>query len=708
MPPIPHEDLKLPSLREDLQLLPGAPTREGEPTWTIFDPIRNAYFQIGWKAYQLLSRWSCRTGERLVEHTRAETTYPATQQDVEELMQFLSTNHLTCESSDGISQMLAAQSDAGEKRGVAAWMHHYLFFKIPLVRPDRVLQATLPLVAPLFSTTAWMLIGILGLIGMGLVSRQWDSFLNTFVHLFTLEGMLAFGIALSFVKIFHELGHAYTATRFGCRVQTMGVAFLVMMPVLFTDTSDAWRLTSRRQRMLISAAGILTELAIAMIATLLWNFLPDGIGRSIMFILATTSWVMSLMINLNPCLRFDGYYLLSDWLGIPSLQSRAFAFGRWKLREWLFALNEPAPEPLSPSIRITLIAYAWCVWIVRAILFLSIALLVYHFFFKALGVLLFTVEIFWFLLWPLAQEVKEWWIRKDRILHTRRAWGVGLTIGILVMLSIIPWSSRVSLPAVQQAAEHTTVFAPVPARIMEVNLTKGQPVAQGDVLLILESPRLTHDIALTQNRIALLQWRLRRQSSTPADLADTHILRQALQTRMTELEGLYQQQDQLFLRAPFTGMIADVPESLHAGQWVNQTLPLAHLVQPDSTEFFAVTSGTDLAYVTQGQQAWFIPDDPFIPSSPAQIREIRQVDEGTSLVPYFASTLGGEVPVRIDSEGKFHPEVATYRVSLDALGSPIEQQQAIRGMIHVEGHSRSFLQNLYQRIVAILLRETGF
>ena len=96
---------------------------------------------------------------------------------------------------------------------------------------------------------------------------------------------------LLFSVVLHEMGHALTARHFGCRVPAMGVAFLVMVPVLYTDTNDAWKLQSRRARLLIGAAGMLAELTLAVWATLLWCFLPDGPLRAGVFLLASTTWI---------------------------------------------------------------------------------------------------------------------------------------------------------------------------------------------------------------------------------------------------------------------------------------------------------------------------------------------------------------------------------------------------------------------------------
>jgi len=87
----------------------------------------------------------------------------------------------------------------------------------------------------------------------------------------------------------------------------------------------------------IGAAGMIVEIAIAILCTSLWHFLPDGAVRSSVFSIATATWVLTLLINLNPFMRFDGYFLLSDYLGVANLQQRAFSLARWRLRELLFA-----------------------------------------------------------------------------------------------------------------------------------------------------------------------------------------------------------------------------------------------------------------------------------------------------------------------------------------------------------------------------------
>src|SRR3569832_322813 len=182
------------------------------------------------------------------------------------------------------------------------------------------------------------------------------------IETYSWQGLLSYALALICIKFLLELGHAYTAKRYGGRVPTMGVAFLVLFPVAYTDVNEVWKLPEKRQRIAVSGAGIITELVIAAWATLAWTLLPDGSFKNAAFLLATTTWVSTIMINGSPFMRFDGYFLLSDWLNMPNLHARTFALARWRLREWLFGLGEPKPEVIGIRRERGIILYGWITW----------------------------------------------------------------------------------------------------------------------------------------------------------------------------------------------------------------------------------------------------------------------------------------------------------------------------------------------------------
>jgi putative peptide zinc metalloprotease protein len=294
--------LFLPELRQDLRLERGADGAGGAPVWLIIDPAQHRYVQIDEAAYQLLSCWqSGQPFAALIETVLRDFHVKVGTEELAQFVRFLEANNLTLDAPGGDWRHYASVAKRAEHGWLMWLIHNYLFIKLPLVRPETFLRRALPWVTVFFSRGFSAVVAVIGLTGIYLVSRQWDAFCGTFQHFFSFEGALTYSVALAIVKSAHELGHAFTAIRFGCRVPSMGICFLVMFPVLYTDVTDAWRLRSRRERLLIGGAGILVELAIACVATFAWAFLPEGTIKSLAFSIATVGWVLSRSISILLC-----------------------------------------------------------------------------------------------------------------------------------------------------------------------------------------------------------------------------------------------------------------------------------------------------------------------------------------------------------------------------------------------------------------------
>lgn len=702
------QDIPLPALREELKLLKGPEAFDGSPTWSIFDPVRNKYFRIGWVAFQLLSRWRLGKMSVLLENIKQETTCKVSSQDLEDLIGFLYGNSLTRDPASGNSRDYLEQYLATKVHWLLWLLKNYLFIRIPLVRPNRFIHATLPIIEPLFSKSFRVIVVFCGLLGLYLAFRQWEEFTTTFLYFFNKEGMFFYFFALVFIKILHEFGHAYMAARYGCHISTMGVAMLVMFPVLYTDTTDSWRLVSRRQRLLIGAGGMITELHIALIATFLWSFLPDGILRSVAFVFATTSWILSIVVNTNIFMRFDGYYILSDWWGVENLQERSFAFGRWRLREILFGLKLPMPERLPKEMCWRLSIYAWCVWIYRVFLYIGIALLVYHFFFKLLGLLLFAVELIWFILFPVLSELKVWWSMREKILASKRFSVLIAGMIVLLLLVLAPFSTTVSIPAVFTTENETSVYSVAPGRIKESLMKPDERVEKNDVLLVLESPMLDEEINKIEKEIEVIVLRTRRRAASAEDLAETHVLLEQLQELQSRLRGMMEMRDQLTIRAPISGTLVDIASNLHQGRWINEELRLVRIIEPEKIELVGIVNGIDLARLEVNQDAVFLPDEPELNEIRAKIVEIEDANARHLESLYLTSIYGGSIPVRKDKNGQLIPEKSSYRVKLLPQEQVYSIEKVARGRLYISGKPESFAHYAYDAVASVLIRESGF
>ena len=630
-------------------------------------------------------------------------------EDVGEAIHFLISNALVRDIPGNDFKAMALRMEADKKSWLSTIMHSYLFFRIPLFRPDRFLRKSWWMVRPLFTRTAVWIYVLMGLAGLYLVSRQWEQFTGTFQYMLSWQGAAFYGASLVIVKSLHELGHAYMSVRYKLRVPTIGIAFMVLMPVLYTDTSGAWRLRSRRQRLMIDGAGIFVELALAAVATLLWVFLPDGGLRLCVFAVATTSWVTSLAVNLNPLMRFDGYYILSDTLGFQNLQNRGFEMARWRLRELLFKIGEPAPEKLSPRMGRLIVVHAWATWIYRFFLFLGIALLVYTFFIKIIGIILFVVEILWFILLPVWREMQKWWAMKGKIMSSSRFWITASLASAIGVLAVIPWSTQISIPSLMTVQQEQSLFAPLPARISQMNLENGAKVLEGEVLLQLSAPKLLQDLQLAEERKALLENRIDRTGSDDRDRASLIVLTNELESTREEIDGLIRIREQLTVRAPFDGLIADMDPELHVGLWVNPKTPLAALLAGNSPRIKGYVGEDNVFRFNRGTFARFVPDNPELPIVDTRVASIAVASSEQLDEPYLALPFGGSIAVEEKRKEELRPLDAAYAVALDPVDTSTVSlpQTAIRGVALIEGRPRSFYSRIKRQVMKVLVREIG-
>lgn len=696
----------LPELRQELELIEGATCAGGSPGWLIHDPVRNQYFHLDWASFELLRCWGPIAPAALLEQVRERGQVHVGEAELNHLIQFLNRYQLLQVASGSAAQM--ARSRAQMTGSWWAWLlHNYLFFRVPVLRPDAFLNRTRHWVAFVYTRffmSLTLLAGVLGLVG---ASRQWDLFSHMLVDSFSWQGMLAYGLTLAFVKVLHEFGHAYTAKRFGCQVPTMGLAFLVLWPVLYTDTNDVWRLRNHRQRLAVSSAGVLTELGVALWATFWWVLVPDGVLRSMLFLLSTTTWVSTLLINVSPFMRFDGYFILMDWLQLPNLHGRSFALARWHLRKVLLGLDDPVPESFAPRQQALLIVFAWAIWVYRLFLFLGIAVLVYQFFIKLVGIFLFMVEIIWFVAKPLASELAVWRERWPAVAAARRMGLLGLLTALVLLLGVMPLPGRVVASAVVVPQLHA-VYAPKGAMLLsgaqEQAYVKDQP------LFVFDAPQLNSQSQANEARQASAQWQSGVATMSPEMLGQWESL--STQSGVTTAEGQVIRSDlnNYRIQAPFEGRLHILDPDLRPGQWLLHGENLGHLVGHGDLRVVAYVEDVDVGRLRIGQDAFFVPDSGIGPAFDLVVEKIHSDRARTLTEPELAANFGGTVMVR-EQKGQFFPERAYYRVEF-APRQPTNAAELERfkwrGRVYVASSAEPLLTPLFKTVASVLIREAGF
>ncbi len=697
----------LPPLRGDLKHYPTAPDRDGTPAWMIEDPVSNRFFRIGWIEHELLSRWGLGERRRVLDAVRRDTPLIVTDAEMDDFVAFLRGNLLL----RAVTPAETAALDRIEANAVGSrlrWLlHHYLFFRIPLVRPQAALQAAAPWVEVFFGRRFTIFTLICTVAGLLLASRQWDVFLHTVEDHLTPAGLFGYAVALIAAKTLHELGHAFTATRHGVRVGHMGIAFLVMWPMLYTDTGESWKLPDRRHRFAIAAAGIRTELALAGFATLGWSLVGDGPLRSALFFLATTSWLITIAINASPFMRFDGYFLLSDALDLPNLHARAFALARAALRRAVLGWDEPDPEHFDGGLRRSLIAFAWLTWLYRLALYIGIAVAVYLFFFKLLGLFLLAVELAWFVARPIGAELRVWrdGRRRTQAGHALRSALVLIGFGALL---VIPWRASVPAEGWLHSAQQQWVYSPMPARVIEIAVPG--PVAAGATLARLDAPDTRSRAAQSVIAVDSLALQL-DQAVGRADGAERRG-RIAEQLGQQRAEAFAQRAElaRLTLAAGFAGIVADVDPQLRPGVWVNPGQPLAVLYDPANWVVDALVPQDAVARIRVGADAVFHRDGHTGAPLAGTVIAIDASRLQSLPHPMLAASHGGRVPVVATPGGGLVPREGLYRVRIQVASSSAEGPllRQAPGRVTIDAPPRSLVADWLVRAAALLVQESGF
>ena len=696
----------LPTLRQELAIGAGPRLADGQPSWTLHDPVRNLFFQLDWPSFEMLSRWDLRDPQAVLAEINRDTALQLDSEALDRLMAFLRDQQLL-QPASGSAASLAALRDKQRGNWQQWLLHNYLFFRIPLLRPDRWLTWLQPRLAFLFSPTFRLLTIVAGVLGLTGVYRDWDRFSATLMDTLSWNGALLYGAAIVFAKTCHEMGHALTAKRYGCRVPTMGLAFLVMWPVAYTDTNEVWKLARRGQRLAVAGAGIVTELGIAVWATLAWTWLPEGGPKQVAFLLSTTTWITTLAINASPFMRFDGYYMLSDYLGLPNLHSRAFALARWDLRERLFALGEPAPEAFPRRRQTGLILFAWAVWIYRLVLFLGIAALVYHFFIKAVGIVLFVVEMGWFVALPVWRELQAWRARWPALRRSPRARRSALLAALLVFALFLPWPDRVHTSGLLQPQTRLALYAPAQAVLDALPVASGQAVEPGQPLLRLSSAELDLRASEAGTRHELLAWQSAASGLDAASRQDWQVLNDQLAVANAEQAAVSTDLQRYRPVALFAGVMVDVDPDLRPGEWLKSQEYLGSLVAADRWQVVTYVDEEAVRRITRGDRALFVADGLAGPALRLTVASIDRNASRTLGEPELASLFGGDVLVR-EKNGTLFPEHAVYRVVLDADSALPATTPAWRGRVTIAGQWEVPAMRFLRSAASVAWREAGF
>lgn len=415
---------------------------------------------------------------------------------------------------------LEHRRDTAQKSRFKQYFANPMALRFPLIDPDRLLGRLVGWMPSSMHTMMFVLWVVVVASGVMLAAMHWGALTGDLLRLaFTSEYVLMLIIVFPVLKALHELGHGLVIKMFGGQCREMGVMMLVLMPIPYVDATHASGFTSKYQRMLVGAAGMMTEVFIASIALWFWVEAEPGLFKVFLHEIILIAGVSTLIFNINPLLRLDGYYIFADWLEIPNLGQKSNQYFGYLLKRHLLRLRKHLnPPTLAKGEAPWLAGYAVLSFIYRMFIVVVIVLFVAGQLFF-IGVLLALWSLYMMIVQPFFRTAKKTW--NDPAVIEYRARLLSTTLGVLLafgwLMFVHPMPSASNIEGVVWMPDNAHIRAQHPC-FGRALLSRPGPVSKGQPLLECDDPIL---------HATLEELRAKRQEYL-ADLARAEMFDQVL------------------------------------------------------------------------------------------------------------------------------------------------------------------------------------
>lgn len=626
---------------------------QGAPCYVIEDDLNSRFYRVGVAEYNLISLLD---GTTTVSQAIATTSAAMGDMAINEHEAIAICNWLIQSELASTQQSRTAGrlSDSHEKssRRKAFSRLNPISTKIPLFNPDRLLALLSPALGWLFSLPMSAVWALVVATGGYQVWSHWDQATSGANQILDRSNWLYLGLVWLGLKLVHELAHGLVCKRFGASVRQTGIVFILLLPLPFVDVTQIWKLDSKWKRIFVAAAGMYVEIFLAAVAALLWAPMEPGIAKQILFNVMVAGSVTTVLFNINPLMKFDGYYMLADFLELPNLATHGQQWLAWLGKKFYLGMDVQQPTwPEGKTFTVAtyaILAFAWRILICITLILAAEALL------YGLGLVLAMAAFVLWVIIPTAKLLRFVFLGDGSRQKPSAIRFVALTsvVSCLLwgLLNHTPWHSRIEAPAIVDFHAVHEVRTPVSGFVREILIEPGQSVKKGDLLVRLENPELQNEIddlrlAIGISKVRAGQYRTeQRIPSYQVEINNGRSLVKRLSERI-------QQQNQLAIRAPEDGqLIVDDLNSL-LGSYLAAGQTLCSLGTGDEREIQALIAQNNYdAFQDRTLQnvqihVWGFGSREF------QGRLKQVVPKARLQLPHpaFASTAGGPLPVRFAS-----------------------------------------------------------
>ncbi len=572
--------------------------------YLVEDELTGRFFRVGLAQYTFLTMLD---GKRTVSTALMKTATLLREHAIDEneaasLCKWAIESGLIESETGNSSARRQEQHEMMRKKRMISYLNP-MMMRVPIFNPDPLVTGISRylgfLISPL-GLFAWLAVVIYGFVHL---AQNWSDFYTHRVNSFSPMDLVWIGATWLILKIVHELAHSLVCKKFGGRVQSCGLLVLLLIPLPFVDVTSSWRFDNKWKRILTSAAGMMSELFVAAIACYIWVNTEPGPLQYHAGNVIITATLHTLLFNINPLMRFDGYYMLSDFLEIPNLSTngRAWLKGAFK---WMYFGKKPAPlkEVGFRGIAVRAYGIGAMFWFFMIAVGLSLAAssLV-----EGIGLI---VALIGCVLWcgiPIYQLCKYTLFGTDTE-KPNRVWFAGATSVTAALLAAFlifcPSPSVVSAPVVIDYEPLSIVRANTTGFAKEIHVKDGQIVDQGDILITLENPQLEQELGSLLIDIKISELRINALHNENL-ISQVQLEQESLVSLEKRKHELEEQISHLVVIAPQDGQVLSRDLHTKQGTHFRPGDELLSIGRPGEIHAIALTKQTDIDWVTANPES---------------------------------------------------------------------------------------------------------
>lgn len=558
-------------------------TYRGKRWFVLQDSTGGKYHRLSPGAYTLIGRMD---GVTTVQNLWDEAcriggdAIPTQDEVVELLMQLHSNDLLHCDVTPDTAELFERYSKRKKQKWLQ-WVTQPTSLRIPLINPNAFLTQWVHRLAWLFTRLGallWLAVVVPALL---LAGQNWKELtLNMSDHVLSSGNLLVLALVFPVVKVIHELGHGFATKVWGGTVNEMGLMFLLFAPVPYVDASAASTFRSKYQRAVVGAAGMLAEVFLAALAMYVWVLVEPGVVRAVAFNVMLIAGVSTVVVNGNPLLRYDGYYILSDLIEMPNLGQRGQRYVTYLSDRYLFGAKELVSPDETLSEKRWLAGYTVAAWFYRIFVTVSVILFVAGEFF-IFGVIVAMVSAFGLFVKPIWKSAKH--LLESPALHRHRARAIKLTLAVVAIILLfglfVPMPLRTQTEGVVWLPDQALIRAGVNGSFRRWLVEPGTLVHKGTALLVMDDPLLVTELEVARAKVAEAQARLDVEQFVNPVQAD--VLNQQLEYEKKSFERVNERYQHLIVYSEVDGVLT-VPKSQDMdGQYFKKGELLGYLMDKD-------------------------------------------------------------------------------------------------------------------------------